>query len=86
MPEAPWTRSIVRPGKIESRPKTVTLVKVAPVKYQSQHFAEVDQLNVSGYTQKAALDEIAAKFSFNREGFEKQYRNRWLNRKKSIRS
>jgi hypothetical protein len=66
--------------------KGVNMIRVAPLKYLARHFEEVDKYIRKGYKQTAALDEVARKYEFNREGFEKQYRNRWLNRKRSIRS
>jgi hypothetical protein len=54
---------------------------VAKEIYTEENFKEVDALALQ-MKQTAALDEVSNKHTFNREGFEKQYRKRWLNKKK----
>jgi hypothetical protein len=64
----------------ESEAKS-SIVSGAANKYEAKHFKEVDKL-AKTFKQKDALDKVAEKYKFNREGFEKQYRRRWLDVKR----
>jgi hypothetical protein len=67
------------PGNTSS----TAIVRIAPIKYQKEHFEEVDRLWFQdGYTQTRALDEVCENYSFNRESFEKMYRRRHLDVKR----
>jgi hypothetical protein len=66
---------------IQKELKSLREQPVGPVKYKDNYFEAVDELINKGYKQKAAFDEVCRKYLLNREGFEKQYRARWLNRK-----
>jgi hypothetical protein len=69
--------------KVVTQIETVIETVVAPLKYTEEHFLEVDRrVYDDKIRQTAALDEICLKYGFNRESFEKQYRNRHLNVKK----
>ncbi len=57
-------------------------IKIAPLKYSEKHFKEVDKLVQKGYKQTDALDEVCGKYKFtSREGFGKQYRKMWLDKR-----
>ena len=50
------------------------VVHVAPLKYADAHFKEVNELQRSQYySASAALEEVAAKYNFNGDGFKRQY-------------
>ena len=68
--------------RVEAETRTTSKTKtiVAPVKYEEKHFKEVDRFVIKGLKQTAALDKVSQKYDFNREGFEKQYRTRHLNK------
>ncbi len=57
----------------------VEKIVVAPLKYKDEHFKEVEDL-LSKFKLKDALDEVCTKHHFNREGFEKMYYRRWVNK------
>ena len=57
-------------------------IRVAPIIYTAAHFGEVDQLVAGGMKQAAAFDTVVESYGFgSREGFEKMYRRRHLNKK-----
>lgn len=57
------------------------VIHVAPVMYFGHHFEEVDDLCVKGSRQTAACTKVAELHGFSVEGFSRQYRDRWLNKK-----
>ena len=63
-------------------PKVKFIYRKAPL-YTAKHFKEVDKLTLT-LKQKDALDQVSERYSFNREGFAKQYRTRWLNTKRRL--
>jgi len=57
------------------------VTRIAPVKYQHGHFAEVDEHIDHGYSKKGACEMVAEKYEFNHESFRHQYYTRYANRK-----
>lgn len=66
-----------------STPTDVVKTVIAGEIYKPTHFRKVDSLVKGGKRQAAALDLVCRENNFNREGFEKMYRKRWLKRGKS---
>lgn len=70
-------------GKPLVHPDESVIVKMAaPVKYTEEHFKQVDTYMQRGWGIGAATEQVSIDNSFiSVEGFRRQYRERWFNRK-----
>jgi hypothetical protein len=57
------------------------VVLIAPMKYNVDHFREVDEYVQKGYSTKGACETVADKYGFNMESFRQQYYRRHGNEK-----